>query len=224
MPTHVFEIKLTHNGKTHDYMLVKNLAGLLELVQMGVIEIHPWGSRKDRIDRPDRIVFDLDPSPEVPFEAVKLAAEDVRVRLQELGLVSFLKTTGGKGIHVVIPIRRAYGWDEVKAFTRRFAEKMVSDVPGVYVSTMSKSKRTGRIFIDYFRNDYSATAIMNYSVRARTGAPVAVPLLWEELDGLQSSAGFQIADARARKREAGEILRLYRECRQGLNSRIMNML
>ena len=136
-------------------------------MQMGAIELHPWGARVDHIDYPDRLIFDLDPDEGVPFEAVKLAARDLRRRLESKGLESFLKCTGGKGLHVTVPLAEKDNWEKVKAFCAAVADEMVRDVPAAYVATMSKAKRKGKIFVDYFRNDYTATAIADFSVRAR---------------------------------------------------------
>ena len=130
---------------------------------------------------PDRLIFDLDPAPDVPFEALKLAAQDLRQRLKHKGLESLLKCTGGKGLHVTVPLAGKDNWPAVKSFAAALAEEMVAATPEAYVATMSKAKRTGKIFIDYFRNDYTATAIADYAVRARPGAPVALPLDWNEL-------------------------------------------
>jgi bifunctional non-homologous end joining protein LigD len=147
------------------------------------------GRAVDAIDYPDRLIFDLDPAPDVPFEALKLAARDLR-RLKKRGLDSSLKCTGGKGLHVTVALASKDRWPTVKAFGAAVAEEMVSAAPAAYVATMRKAKRTGKIFIDYFRNDYTATAIADYGVRARPGAPVAVPLAWEELKGLKSASAF----------------------------------
>jgi bifunctional non-homologous end joining protein LigD len=171
---------------------------LLEIIQMGAIEIHPWGASVDAIDYPDRLIFDLDPAPEVPFEALKLAAKDLRQRLKRKGLESILKCTGGKGLHVTVPLAGKDRWPAVKAFGAAMAGEMVSDAPQAYIATMSKENRTGKIFIDYFRNDYTATAIADYGVRARPGAPVAVPLAWEELRTLKSANGFSMKDVLTR--------------------------
>lgn len=161
---------------------------------MGAIEIHPWGAPFDAIDYPDRLIFDLDPAPDVPFEALKLAAQDLRQRLRRKGLESSLKCTGGKGLHVTVALAGKNKWPEVKDFGAALAGEMAAATPEAYVATMSKAKRTGKIFIDYFRNDYTATAIADYGVRARPGAPVAVPLAWDELKGLKAASAFTMKD------------------------------
>lgn len=194
-----------HKGKPYEYFYIEDERGLIELIQMGSIEIHPWGAPHDHIDYPDRLIFDLDPGDGVPFDAVKLAARDLRRRLKDEGLESYLKCTGGKGIHVRVPLSGKNKWAEVKAFCAEIADAMAREVPAAYVSTMTKAKRTGKIFVDYFRNDYTATAIADYSVRARPGAPVAVPLDWKELDALRAANQFTIKDVLERlgKRRSG---------------------
>ncbi len=192
-----------HKGKSYEYLYIENEKGLIELVQMGAIEIHPWGARVERIDYPDRLIFDLDPDTGVPFDAVKLAAKDLRRRLEAKGLESFLKCTGGKGLHVTVSLAEKDKWEEVKAFGAALAEEMVRDVPQAYIATMSKAKRKGKIFVDYFRNDYTATAIADFAVRARPGAPVAVPLEWKQLDKLRAANQFSI-------REAVKLLKKYK--------------
>ena len=183
-----------HKGKSYEYLYIENEKGLIEFVQMGAIELHPWGASVNHIDYPDRLIFDLDPDEQVPFEAVKLAARDLRRRLKAKGLESFLKCTGGKGLHVTVPLAEKDNWEKVKSFGAAVAKEMVQDVPEAYVSTMSKAKRKGKIFVDYFRNDYTATAIADFAVRAHPGAPVAVPLEWKELGKLRSANQFTIRD------------------------------
>jgi bifunctional non-homologous end joining protein LigD len=190
-----------HKGNSYEYLYIENEKGLIEFVQMGAIELHPWGAPVNRIDYPDRLIFDLDPDEQVPFEAVKLAARDLRRRLKAKGLESFLKCTGGKGLHVTVPLDGKVKWDGVKSFAAAVAGEMVTDLPEAYVSTMSKAKRKGKIFVDYFRNDYTATAIADFAVRARPGAPVAVPLEWRELGLLRSANQFTIRDVLRRLKD-----------------------
>jgi bifunctional non-homologous end joining protein LigD len=186
--------KVEHNNKEYEYLYIEDEKGLMQLVQMGTFEFHAWQSTLPKLDKPDQIIFDLDPDESVPFEAVKLGAEDIRARLKKIGLQSFPRVTGGKGVHVVVPIKPQYEWDRVKDFARSLAESMQSDAPDAYVANMSKKKRVGKIFIDFFRNDFSATAIAPFSVRAREGAPVAWPLTWQELKNFKSASAFRLAD------------------------------
>lgn len=170
------------DGKAKKHLLmIDSLEGLIALVQMGVLEIHTWGSRAKTIEHPDRLTFDFDPAPKLSWQVLRQAVNDFRERLNELGLTGFIKTTGGKGLHVVVPIAPTLDWGRAKAFSKALAEGMAADAPKLYVATMSKSKRVGKIFIDYLRNGRSATAICTYSTRARPGAPVALPLRWNEL-------------------------------------------
>jgi bifunctional non-homologous end joining protein LigD len=168
-------------GEKESMLAIDDLDGLIALVQAGVLEIHPWGSRTGDLERPDRIIFDLDPGDGVAWKNVISAALEVRDRLRARKLKSFLKTTGGKGLHVVAPIVPGGGWDQVKEFTQKLAEEMVADNPKLYVAKMTKSLRRGRIFVDFLRNGRGATAVAAYSTRARAGAPVSTPLTWEEL-------------------------------------------
>lgn len=180
------------SGETEDYLAIDDFAGVIAAVQMGTLELHIWGCRTDNMDRPDRLVFDLDPDEGLAFAEVKQAAEDVRGLLDALGLVSFAMLTGGKGIHVVAPLERRQGWDDLKAFARGLAGKMAADAPERYTATMSKAKRKGRIFLDYLRNEKSGTAIAPYSTRAKDGAPVAAPVTWEELSGIAAARAFTV--------------------------------
>ena len=185
-------------GEKEPMLAIDDVDGLVGLVQGGVVEIHPWGSRADDIERPDRLVFDLDPGEDVPWGAVMEGAMEVRAELRKVGLESFVKTSGGKGLHVVVPIKPRAEWDEAKAFTKSIAEKMSRDQPDRYVATMSKRARRGRTFIDYFRNARGATAVAAYSTRARPQAPVSTPLAWEELsEGLRADH-FTVGNLRER--------------------------
>jgi bifunctional non-homologous end joining protein LigD len=165
---------------------------------MGTIEFHIWGARKDRLDRPDRLVFDLDPADDVAWGDVRQAALDLRHSLTDLGLASVPVVTGGKGVHVCVVLRRAKGWDTVKGFTKTLAHIMAAREPDRFVATMSKARRKGRIYIDWLRNERGATAIAPYSLRARPGAPAAVPVTWDELAGLKAPNEFSMAETRER--------------------------
>lgn len=174
-------LSIESKGDHEEYIYLDNKTGLLALVQMGVLEIHSWSSRIETLEYPDYLTFDLDPAPDVAWKEVVEAAVDVKENLAEYQLESFVKTTGGKGLHVVIPIQPEYDWDVIKNFTHVFARFMEQRKPGQYISNMSKAKRSGKIFIDYLRNQHSATAIAVYSTRARLHAPVSTPLHWDEL-------------------------------------------
>jgi DNA ligase D len=196
VPDELGEVKIA--GFAEPYLYIKDTAGLIALVQMGVLEIHPWGARVDRTDRPDRIVFDLDPGEGLDFAAVAAAALEVRARLESLGLAAFAKTTGGKGMHVVVPIARRHTWPAVKAFAKATATAIAADAPERFLTRIAKAERKGRIFIDYLRNDPTATAVAPYSTRARAGAPVAMPLAWDEVTPKLDPTEFTIAGARRR--------------------------
>jgi bifunctional non-homologous end joining protein LigD len=185
-------VQVQEESGAQPYGAVDTAAGLVALVQMGVLEVHAWGARTDRLEQPDRITIDLDPDEGLAWSRVTEAARAVRDFLADLGLESFLKTTGGKGLHVVIPIRRGGDWDEVKEFSRSVAAAVAAESPGRYTLSVSKAKRQGRILIDYLRNGRGATAIEAYSTRARPGAPVAVPVRWSELGPRLSSDRFDI--------------------------------
>jgi len=154
--------------------------------------MHPWGSRVDNPMKPDRMIFDLDPGAGLAFSEVIKAAKELRAFLKELGLVSFLKTTGGKGLHIVAPIARRYAWPEVKSFAKRVGELMTEKSPERYLTRISIAERRGKIFIDYLRNDPTSTAVGPYSTRAREDAPVATPLAWEELTPKLDPKAFDI--------------------------------
>jgi bifunctional non-homologous end joining protein LigD len=179
LPPGIGSVTIKEKEGTGDYLTIDSAEGLIGLAQMGVLEVHPWGSRADDVEKPDRLIFDFDPVPDVQFTWVVEAALAMRDRLEKLGLESFLKTTGGKGLHVVAPIDRDHEWPLVKEFARAVATATAAESDR-YVTVMTKAKRTGKIFIDFFRNDRGATAVAPYSTRARPGAPVATPLEWRE--------------------------------------------
>ena len=169
------------NGETVEYMKVRDMPGLVGLAQLGTLEIHVWGCRADKVERPDFMVFDLDPDVGLAWDKVALAAFDVRKRLHAMGLESWVKTTGGKGLHVCVPLARRLSWDDFKTWSKAFAEQLAAEEPKLYTANMAKSARRGKIFIDYLRNGRNATFICAYSPRAREGAPVSTPISWEEL-------------------------------------------
>jgi bifunctional non-homologous end joining protein LigD len=180
-------VRRVDTGDKEPMLAIDDITGLISLVQAGVVEIHPWGSTIDHLEQPDRLIFDLDPGENVPWEVVIDAAYDVRDRLAALGLQSFVKTSGGKGLHIVAPIQPEADWDEVKTFAKTIAGTMAKERADRYVATMAKRARGARIFVDYLRNDRGATAVAAYSTRALPRASVSIPLNWEELSpGLRS--------------------------------------
>lgn len=194
-PEPVRSIAVREKKAEASYIGVDSVEGIVTLVQFGVIEIHPWGARGDDLERPDTMVFDLDPGEGVAFEKIKECARTIRELLRTLGFEPFLKTSGGKGLHVVVPLEPASGWDEVSAFARAIAEFLAAQESASYTASMSKAKRPGRIFIDYLRNTRGATSVAPYSLRARAKAPVSMPIAWEELAGLTGADQFTIASA-----------------------------
>ncbi|MEE4210016.1 MAG: DNA ligase D [Parvularcula sp.] len=183
------------NGGSEDYLYVEDLRGILQCVQMGTIEFHGWASRTADVEAPDRMIFDLDPDEGLGFEEVKSAARHIRDALADLGLTSFAMLSGGKGVHVVVPLQVGHDWETHKDFARRFAEALSIAEPERFTAKMSKAKRKGRIFIDWLRNQRGSTAILPYSARARSGAPVAVPIAWNELPNMKDAKPFSIDDA-----------------------------
>jgi bifunctional non-homologous end joining protein LigD len=182
------------DGSTEDYLYVDDADGLVACVQMGTIEFHGWGSSNTTLEKPDRLVFDLDPDEGLDFGDTKKAAEHLKNQLAELGLVSFPMLSGGKGVHVVVPLTPGAEWPAVKDFADRFARAMAGAEPERFVATMAKAKRKGRIFIDWLRNQRGSTAVMPYSARARAGAPVAAPVSWSELRDIDTAARWGVRD------------------------------
>ncbi len=177
---HFEEVRL--DNEHAPYLVFNRPQALIDCAQIGAIELHPTGCAPDRPDTPGRLVFDFDPDDGAPLEAVIEAAQDVRSRLEAIGLAPFCRTTGGKGLHVVVPLRTEnLGWDEAKGLSRRVCEQMVADRPDLYVAKTAKALRKGKIFLDYLRNDRLSTAIALLSPRARLGATVAMPLDWNEV-------------------------------------------
>jgi len=193
---HVLQLPIEEkDGHFEDYLYFDDIRGLLACVQMGTMEFHGWGSRADKVEYPDRLVFDLDPDVGLDFGKVKEAAVRVRDLVAELGLKSFPLLTGGKGIHVVVPLDASADWAEVKSFADRFSRAVSEAEPERFTANIRKVQRKDRIFLDWLRNQRGATAVMPYSARAREGAPVAAPITWDELDDYDSGAAFSIRDA-----------------------------
>ncbi len=178
---HVRAIPIQEEKGVGYYCAIDSIEGLLSLVQLGAVEFHTWASRRDKLEYPDKFTLDLDPDPSVSWNRVVTSALAIRELLRELGLESFVKTTGGKGLHVVVPIARRRTWTDVHAFTEAIAALLVNASPKEYVMTLSKAKRRGKILVDYLRNARGAVAVEAYSARARAGATVSMPVSWDEL-------------------------------------------
>jgi bifunctional non-homologous end joining protein LigD len=206
MPEAIRQISLREEGSKEraDYLYLENARGLLALAQFGAVELHSWGCRVDRPERPDRMVLDLDPDEGLPWRTVVEAAFEVRESLQELGLVPFVKTTGGKGLHVVVALARRQGWAEMRRFSEAFATHMARRLPKLFTANMAKSSRRGRIYLDYLRNARSATAVAAWSLRARPGVPVSTPVTWEELVEIDDPAEFNYATVPVRLTEVDD--------------------
>jgi bifunctional non-homologous end joining protein LigD len=183
------------DGHFEDYLYFDDIRGLLACVQMGTIEFHGWGSKVDKVEYPDRLVFDLDPDVGLDFGNVKEAALLLRELLKGLGLESWPLLSGGKGMHVVVPLDASEDWPTVKSFAERFSRAISEAEPKMFTANIRKEQRKGRIFLDWLRNQRGATAVLPYSARGREGAPVSAPIAWEELDKYDSGHHFSINDA-----------------------------
>ncbi len=193
---HVHQVPIREkDGGTEDYLYITDTDGILFCVQMGSIEFHGWCSSVPDVEQPDRMIFDLDPDERLDFADVRSAAADIRARLSDVGLISFAMLSGGKGVHVVVPLTPGHDWDTHKDFASRFAQALSLAEEERFTATMSKAKRRGKIFIDWLRNQRGSTAVLPYSARARAGAPVAVPITWDELDRMKDAHPFSIDDA-----------------------------
>lgn len=194
-PEELRTVRIQEKSGSDQYLYIEDTAGLVAAAQIGVLELHIWGSRIDTLEKPDRLVFDLDPDTALDFGEVRDCAFEMRDRLEALGLTSFAMATGGKGIHVVVPLAPTRGWYDVKAFAEGIARVMAEEQPELYLAKSSKAARTGRIFIDYLRNARGATAIAPFSSRARPGAPVAWPVSWQALRHLRNARPASISTA-----------------------------
>ncbi|MDI5929270.1 non-homologous end-joining DNA ligase [Rhizobium leguminosarum] len=194
MNPHIEEIADPQDADGEKLLLITDFNGLAALVQSAALEIHPWGVTTDNWEKPDMITMDLDPGEDVAWSAVITAALELKARLEARSLAAFVKTSGGKGLHVVTPLAPKAGWAEVKEFAHSLAESMSADAPEKYLATATKAKRGGHIYIDYLRNGRGNTAVAAYSTRARSGAPVSMPLDWPDLDEVSGPAAFTLGN------------------------------
>jgi len=193
--SHIVEITDPQDKESAKLLKIGDFDGLAALVQSAALEIHPWGTTIDHWEKPDMIIMDLDPGEDINWNEVIAAAKEIRERFVALGLASFVKTSGGKGLHVVASLKPAAAWPQVKDIAEAIAHSMSADSPDAYLSVASKAKRTGHIFIDYLRNGRGNTAVAPYSTRARRGAPISMPLAWEELTNKIGPASFTVRNA-----------------------------
>jgi bifunctional non-homologous end joining protein LigD len=201
-PSALRRVEIQEQKKVGEYLVADTRAALVALAQMGILEVHTWNSTDDDVELPNRVVFDLDPAPDVKWKDVARAARLVRDRLTALGLESFVKTTGGKGLHVVVPLEPDADWDESFAFTRAFARLMVREDPKRFIDSVPKHARSGKILVDYLRNNRGNTSVAAYSTRARRGAPVSLPIAWDDVDEDRAKRPFTMKDALASDADA----------------------
>lgn len=191
IPEDIDTVEITEkDGDPASYLVMRSERAVVAAAQVSALELHGWGARMDRIERPDRLVVDLDPGEGVGFGTIRESAVEVREVLAEVGLATYALLTGGAGIHVVAPLERRRGWSDVKAAAEGLARTLAEAAPDRYTADAAKEKRRGRIFIDWLRNERGATAIMPYSTRAKAGAPVATPVSWDELSAVDRSAAY----------------------------------
>jgi len=189
-----FEAVAQKNGRTEEYLYVESAEQIVACAKVQTVEFHGWGSRAGSVERPDRLVIDLDPDPRLRFEAVKEAAFQLRRAFEALDIESLPLLTGGKGIHIVVPLEPVANWEEVRQFAKAFCTALAEAEPERFTIALPKKERRGRIFLDFLRNQRTATAIMPYSARARPGMPVATPVDWDELKDIDRADAFTIAD------------------------------
>jgi bifunctional non-homologous end joining protein LigD len=221
-PPALRRVRVREKTKLGEYLIADDIAGVVSLAQMGVLEIHTWNSTFADVERPDRLVFDLDPGENVGWPAVISAARMVREALAALNLASWVKTTGGRGLHVVVPLVPHADWSQCLQFSRALSERFEHARPDLYTTAFAKAGRTRKILIDYLRNNRTNTSIAAYSTRARTGAPVSMPITWEELRSSLTPAGFTIRTAMKRlRRFKGDPWAGYWTARQKLTARLI---
>lgn len=218
MPSSVRLVPHVEKRGDQPSLVIDDVEGLLGLVQIGALEIHTWGSRVDHLEYPDQLTFDLDPDEGLPWSQVIEAAKTVRTALDALGLPSFLKTTGGKGLHVVVPTDAALDWDEAKRFSKHLVDTIAQREPDKYVTVVSKAARKHKVLLDYLRNSRGATAIAPYSTRAKAGAPVATPIAWSELSQKLRPSRFSVSTVPTRlRRQANDPWRSFEQRRASLS-------
>lgn len=191
-------IRVRKDRDGEELLSIDDFDGLVALVQAGALEIHPWGAPLADLEKPDMVIFDLDPGEGVGWADMVAGAKEIRDRLEAMSLPSFVKTSGGKGLHVVVPLKPKADWETAKDFARALADAMAADSPDRYLAVATKARREGHIFIDYLRNARGATAVAAYCVRARPGAAVSMPVAWEELDDIAGAAQFTLDNTPAR--------------------------
>ena len=218
-PPSLSRLSVQERKGKRDYLVLHRASDLVELAQYGIVEVHPWGCRADDLERPDQLIFDLDPDPSVAWATVVDTALALRQHLADMDLVSFAKTTGGKGLHVVVPLQREANWDQVKEFARSFAESVVGAAPSMFTANPLKRLRKGKIFIDYLRNDKGSTAVAPYSVRAREGAPVSMPMPWEEITKMLAPGRFTLRTVPALVSKRADPWRDMAKARQHITTR-----
>ncbi|HEV2149977.1 MAG TPA: non-homologous end-joining DNA ligase [Longimicrobiaceae bacterium] len=223
-PRALGRVKVPVEGEDETYLVADTLPALVSLVQMGVLELHVWGARRDRLDRPDRMILDLDPAEGIGWADVVEAAKEARERLAAVGLESWVKTSGGKGLHVVAPIARRSEWESVREFALGVAEGMVRDAPDRYLTSASKEERAGKIYVDYVRNSWSASAVAPYSTRSRPGAPVSFPLAWDALSARGKPGDFTVRMAPELVRSRPDPWEDMESSRQGLTKEVWRKL
>ena len=218
----IHEVSVGVKGEDQRCMSIDDERGLISLVQWGVIEFHPWQCSDKKLNKPDQIIFDLDPDPAITWKELIAGAKIVRSKLQEIGFDPYLKTTGGKGLHLVVPLVPEHDFPTIKAFTRAVAETITKESPDKFIATMSKAARKGKIFIDYLRNDTTSTAIAPFSIRARIGAPVSVTLDWSELKPSLVPANFTIKTVPTRlKKLKADPWKNFSRYRQKISSKLI---
>ncbi|MDB4966119.1 MAG: ligase [Myxococcales bacterium] len=221
-PTALRRVKIQEQTKVGEYLVADDLAGVIALVQIDILEIHTWSSRADDVDRPDRIVIDLDPGAGVTFRDVVAAARRVRAKLESLGLESWVKTTGGAGLHVVAPLKPAADWQVCFEFSRALAGAVAREQPARLTTLMGKQNREGKIYLDYLRNNRTNTSVAAFSTRARPGAPVSVPVSWSELAKVRGWTVRTLPKMLARRRR--DPWEGYFRCKQQLTAKMVRIL